>query len=184
MLGGGIAVLLAVTALALVATFRPALLRRVPDRAFLVAGGIALPLAAVVALTAGATVTGGAMHRFSPHEAPLRIEATARQWEWRFRYTDHPRIAATPGILRLPAATDIEITTLSEDVIHSFWVPQLGGKVDATPGHRTTMWLRTGTPGFHEGLCAEYCGIGHPGMPFMVEVMPPETFARWLESQP
>lgn len=184
MLGGGVAVLVLVTVLALLATFRPATLRRIPDRGFLVAGGIALPLAAVLALTAGATATGGAMHRFSPHDPPLRIEATARQWEWRFRYTDHPRVAATPGVLRLPAGTDIEITTTSEDVIHSFWVPELGGKVDATPGHRTTMWLRAGPPGTHAGLCAEYCGIGHPGMPFMVEVMDPDAFARWLGSQP
>lgn len=183
MLGGGVAVLITVTALALLATFRPAVLSRLPERAFLIAGGIALPLAAILALTAGAATTGSRMHRFT-EATPLRIEATARQWEWRFRYTDHPRIAATTGLLRLPAGTEVEITTTSEDVIHSFWVPQLGGKVDATPGHRTTMWLRTDAPGRHMGLCAEYCGIGHPGMPFEVEVMPPETFTRWLESQP
>ena len=182
MLGGSAAVLCLVTVLALIATFRPAGLARLPERAFLIAGGIALPLSAVVALTAGATVTGARMHP-SPHGAPLRIEAVARQWEWRFRYADHPRVAATVGLLVLPAGAEVELVTTSEDVIHSVWVPELGGKVDATPGHATTGWLQSGPPGHHVGLCAEYCGIGHPAMPFEVEVMPPDAFLRWLEGR-
>ena len=183
MLAGGTVVLTLVTALAILATLRPSALSRLTDSRLILGGGIVLPVIGILALSAGAARTGATMHhRVSPDTPTLRIEAVARQWEWRFHYADHPRDAVMTGHLRLPEHTDIEIVMTSEDVTHSFWVPELGGKMDATPGHRSTIRLHAGAPGHHLGLCAEFCGIGHTAMPFTVEIMPTADFDLWLRT--
>ena len=184
MLAGAVGVFALTMALLAVALLAPTLGRRLPPLRLVLAGGVILPIVLLVPLAGGALVAGDRLYRLSPTDQPLRIEAVARQWQWRFRYPDHPRIPATPDILRIPAGTTVEITATSEDVIHSFWVPHLGGKMDATPGHKARLLLTADAPGQHMGLCAEYCGIGHEGMPFLVIVMTPEDFARWIGGQP
>lgn len=184
MLAGAAGVFLLTMGLAALALIAPQMARRLPPMRLILAGGIILPLLLLLPLTGGALVAGDRLYRLSPADRPLRIEAVARQWEWRFRYPDHPRIPATPDILRIPAGTLVEVTATSEDVIHSFWVPNLGGKMDATPGRMSKVLLTADEPGDHMGLCAEYCGIGHEGMPFLVVVMPPDEFDRWIGGQP
>lgn len=181
--GAAAVFLLTMAALAL-AMFYPRWAGRIPPARWIVAGGIVLPLVLLLPLTGGALVAGDSLYRLSPAERPLRIEAVASQWQWRFRYPDHPRIPAMPDILRLPAGMLVEITVTSEDVIHSFWVPNLGGKIDATPGREARLLLTAAEPGEHAGICSEYCGLGHDGMPFLVVVMPPEAFANWIGGQP
>lgn len=181
---GAGAVFLLMMGLAAVALFAPPVARRLPPMRLAIAGGIVLPLILLLPVTDGAPVAGDRLYRLSPADRPLRIEAVARQWEWRFRYPDHPRIPATPHILRIPAGTLVEVTATSEDVIHSFLVPNLGRKMDATPGRRSKVLLSADEAGEHMGLCTEYCGIGHEGMPFLVVVMPRAEFDRWITGQP
>ena len=68
----------------------------------------------------------------------------------------------------------------SEDVIHAFWIPRLGGKIDAVPGHVTHIRLRADAPGVYGGICAEFCGTDHAAMFFRVEAHPPERYAEVL----
>ena len=101
------------------------------------------------------------------------IEAEARQWSWTFRYADHPDLPPEENGIAIPVGQPVEFRLTSADVIHSFWVPQLGGKMDAIPGHRNVHRLMADVPGTHEGLCAEFCGIGHAAMRFEVVVYDP-----------
>ncbi|MEQ5795757.1 cytochrome c oxidase subunit II [Paracoccus sp. NFXS7] len=103
-----------------------------------------------------------------------RVQAHAAQWEWRF---DQPgpdgAIVQTRDTLYVPAGQDFDVVITAQDVIHSFWVPQLGGKMDAIPGHQNIHRLRADQPGTYEGLCAEFCGTGHSFMRFTVVAYDP-----------
>jgi len=104
-------------------------------------------------------------------DGAFRVSAHARQWVWEFTQPgpDGAPIV-TQDILYIPAGRPFDIEITSGDVIHSFWVPQLGGKMDAVPGHTNVARLTADAPGIHEGLCAEFCGIGHSVMRFSVVV--------------
>lgn len=183
MASGAVVVLVVTMAALALALLAPALAARLSPGRWIVTGGLVFPLVLLVPLTAGALVAGDGIYRLPLSAQPLRVEAVARQWEWRFGYPDHPGIAPPDGILRIPAGETVEIAATSEDVIHAFWVPKLGGKMDATPGRVSRLLITADAPGRHAGICAEFCGLGHEGMPFMVEVMPPEDFARWIGGQ-
>ncbi|MGR3451631.1 MAG: hypothetical protein ACU0HS_14460 [Paracoccus sp. (in: a-proteobacteria)] len=79
----------------------------------------------------------------------------------------------TQGVLYVPAGRPFDVAITSSDVIHSFWVPRLGGKMDAIPGHRNVHRLMANAPGTYEGLCAEFCGLGHSFMNFNVVAYDP-----------
>jgi cytochrome c oxidase subunit 2 len=118
-------------------------------------------------------------------ESALIIDVTAYQWWWNVEY-QHPEPAQrvrTANEIHLPAGRTVAIKLLSTDVIHSFWVPALHGKLDAIPGHATTLWLRADTPGVYRGQCAEYCGAQHAHMGLVVIVEPAEEFERWIQAQ-
>lgn len=105
----------------------------------------------------------------------LRVEAEARQWGWRFTQPGPGgERVTTEGVLYVPTGAPFDIVLRSADVIHSFWVPQLGGKMDAIPGHENIHRLQADAPGRHEGLCAEFCGLGHAAMRFEVVVYDPD----------
>lgn len=175
MFWGAAAILAAMVALFLWLWLRPDAGRSVPARWWLVGGGLAFPLPVVIALTAAALWWGDAAARRS---APLRIEAEARMWEWRFRYPG-TAMADSIGQLHLPAGRDVEIVVTSRDVIHSFWIPRLGGKIDAIPGHVNRIVLRADEPGVYGGVCSEYCGLGHAGMTFSAT-----AHADWPQETP
>jgi cytochrome c oxidase subunit 2 len=82
----------------------------------------------------------------------------------------------------LPVDTDIKVEVTSQDVIHSFWVPQLGGKKDAVPGYLNTTWFRPDRLGTYQGQCAEYCGLAHSQMPMRVVVVDQESFDLWASA--
>ena len=108
----------------------------------------------------------------------LRVEARPQQWVWEFRY---PGVeGATTGTLHLPAGRPVDVAVIGTDVIHSFWVPRLGGKIDAIPGHVNVIRLSADRPGTYGGVCAEFCGTGHADMAFTVIAHPPETYAPAL----
>lgn len=114
----------------------------------------------------------------------LRVEVTGEQWWWRVRYlmNGQPAIESANEI-RLPAGQRVEFLLESADVIHSFWVPPLGGKIDMTPGRRTRLVLTPTATGTFRGVCAEFCGESHALMALEVVVLPERDFANWLAGE-
>ena len=134
--------------------------------------GLIFTLSVLTALLAFALFTGERM--LARDDGTPRVSAEARQWEWRFTQPGPDGLPVrTRGALYVPAGQPFDIAITAEDVIHSFWVPQLGGKMDAIPGHENLHRLRADRPGIYEGLCAEFCGLGHSGMRFVVVAYDP-----------
>lgn len=150
---------------------------RVTPGQWIIGGGLMLPVPILVLLTGTALVLG---EQLLPHgEAPVRVEGEARQWAWTFRY---PGTAMPPTeTLHIPAGQPVDIVVTARDVIHSLWVPRLGGKIDAIPGHPNVIRLEADEAGIYWGQCAEYCGEGHDGMQFRVEAHDPAAFAALME---
>jgi cytochrome c oxidase subunit 2 len=111
------------------------------------------------------------------------IHVTAKQWWWRIQYRTADGVIETANELRLPLGERVELQLASPDVIHSFWVPSLAGKMDMIPGRLTRLALEPTRTGTFRGACAEYCGASHAFMAFSVVVMEPQAFRAWLESQ-
>lgn len=112
----------------------------------------------------------------------LRISVSGEQWWWRVAY--HRPGSSTPvtsaNEIRLPAGQRVELTLESPDVIHSLWIPSLGGKLDMIPGRTTRLVLEPTRTGTFRGVCAEFCGPSHALMAFPVVVMEQEAFDAWL----
>jgi cytochrome c oxidase subunit 2 len=114
--------------------------------------------------------------------APLEIEVVGQQFAWEYRY---PNGVVQIDHLRAPAgrAVELKVTAPDWDVIHSWWIPALGGKIDAIPGRVNTTWFQAAKPGIYKGQCAELCGLYHAKMLASVEVMDRAAFAAWLASE-
>ena len=97
----------------------------------------------------------------------LTVEVTGRQFWWELRYPASG--AVTANELHVPVGQDVELRVEGEDVIHSFWVPRLAGKIDAIPGRVNVLRLVADAPGAFQGRCAEFCGLGHSGMQVLVQ---------------
>ena len=111
----------------------------------------------------------------------LNVEIIGHQWWWEFRY---PSLGiTTANEMHVPANTNIIMTIESNDVIHSFWVPQLGRKLDAIPGRVNTNWFRSGNPGRYDGQCAEFCGAEHALMHTQIVVETQDQFQAWVKDQ-
>jgi len=122
--------------------------------------------------------------RSQPRVAPagsLEITVTAHQWWWEFEYGDSG--IKTANELHIPTGRQIRLNLVSSDVIHSFWVPQLGGKRDVIPGQINELTLEAFVPGTFLGQCAEFCGLSHANMRFRVMVETPEQFVYWEKRQ-
>lgn len=103
------------------------------------------------------------------------------QWWWEVRYPKTGVITANE--VHLPVGQKLLVQLESADVIHSFWVPQLGRKKDLVPGHTNQLWLQADRPGTYLGACAEYCGVQHAWMRLRVIAQPPAAFAAWTQAQ-
>lgn len=123
----------------------------------------------------------------SAPEGSLKITVTGEQWWWRVQYqlpgTGEDRAVNLANEIRLPVGQAVQFQLQSPDVIHAFWIPSLGGKVDMIPGRVTRLALKPTRTGIFRGTCAEYCGTSHALMGFNVEVMEQEEFARWFQQQ-
>ncbi|MCW8193873.1 cytochrome c oxidase subunit II [Proteobacteria bacterium 005FR1] len=116
--------------------------------------------------------------------ADLRIAVTGERWWWRVRYLGQKdQSTELANEIRLPLGKRIEFILDSPDVIHSFWIPSLGGKVDMIPGRINKLVLEPTRVGVFRGVCAEYCGTSHALMNFKVVVMQAEDFEDWLATQ-
>ncbi|MGH7814837.1 MAG: cytochrome c oxidase subunit II [Candidatus Binataceae bacterium] len=110
----------------------------------------------------------------------LQIEVVAHQWWWEFDYPDGMK---TANELHLPVGREVRLNLRSADIIHSFWVPALGGKRDVIPGQINELTLIANVPGEYYGQCAEFCGLSHANMRFRVFVQKDPQFAMWMKHQ-
>jgi cytochrome c oxidase subunit 2 len=113
--------------------------------------------------------------------SPLHVDVTARQFAWSFKYPDAHDVQT--GVLRLPLGRAVKLTLRSEDVIHSFWVPEFSQKQDTVPGIVTTLVITPDKLGTFDVVCTELCGLGHALMRSNVIVMKPADFDAWLRKQ-
>ena len=122
----------------------------------------------------------------APGVAPrVTIEITGRQWWWQVRYlsADPLQQFDTANEIHIPVGEPIRLKLVGGDVIHSFWVPQLAGKMDAIPGQINETWIEASTPGTWTGQCTEYCGVQHAKMLLKVVADTPAGFAAWQAHQ-
>lgn len=178
MLAGSAVLFLLVMAAFWIALRHPEIARRASPAQWIIGGGLVLPAIVLPPLVAWPLVAGERLLPL-PGRDVARIEVTAYAFGWRFAYPDHGG-AVSHGVLHLPAGEPVDLAITAEDVIHSFWVPQLAGKLDAIPGKTNALRLRADRPGTHLGQCAEFCGTGHSFMRFEVRVHPREAFAAAL----
>jgi cytochrome c oxidase subunit 2 len=120
-----------------------------------------------------------------PSAAAFTIDVVAHQWWWEFRYDDPAggRSFTTANEVHVPVGRPVQFTLRTSDVIHSFWVPALGGKTDIIPGRTNRMWLQADKPGIYQGQCSEYCGLQHAQMALRVIADTPDDFAVWRQNQ-
>jgi cytochrome c oxidase subunit II len=149
-----------------------------------VAAATAVTIVILFGLLFASVATGRAVASLGSAEAMV-IEVTGNQWWWDVTY-DNPNPSLrvrTANELHLPVGRQIRLQFSSNDVIHSFWVPNLHGKMDLIPGRQTALWLQVDTPGIYRGQCAEYCGLQHANMALTVVAESPEAFERWIVAQ-
>lgn len=182
---GGTAIFVLVMIAAAVALFGPVRWRAVmANERWIIGGGIVFPAVTLAVLL----VYGLILMRPVPADAggePLRITVIGEQWWWRVIYRDGEPVESA-NELRVPVDVPVELSLETADVIHSFWVPNLGGKVDMIPGRTNRLRLTAGEAGISRGQCAEYCGGAHALMSFFVVALPPEEYRIWRqrEAQP
>lgn len=134
----------------------------------------------VIALLVATAVT---MHKVHPPQGDRKpdIIVIAHQWWWEYRYPASGVVTANE--LHMPADTRLLVEVQAADVIHDFWVPDLGPKTDANPGSSNHLWINPHTPGTYLGTCAEYCGGAHALMGIRAIVESREDFDQWTQSQ-
>jgi cytochrome c oxidase subunit 2 len=181
MIGGG-AIVILVIALIWAALYGASWRQRLAQERLVIAGGIVFPVAVLTALL---------LHDFlftrtrpAAARTDIRISIIGEQWWWRINYqAQGGQPFQTANELRIPIDVPVAVELTSADVIHSFWVPKLAGKLDMIPGRKTLLHLLANEPGISRGQCAEYCGGPHAFMSIYVVAMEEELFQRWLSQQ-
>ncbi len=119
--------------------------------------------------------------------AGMTVDVLGQQWSWVMTYPQEDRFKLKNGKylvgateLHIPVNTKVRIKLSSKDVIHSFWVPNIGGKKDAVPGRNTDLWIQADKPGTYKGQCFEFCGTGHADMLITLVAHQPTEYAAWL----
>lgn len=160
-----------------------------------------IPFLILVALAVPATIV--LQHIHNTDESTLTVKITGYQWKWKYEYLDqgisffsnlatttdqiNNRAPKNPWFLLevdkpmvVPVNTKVKLLVTSDDVIHAWWVPELGVKQDAVPGYINENWIYITKPGTYRGQCGELCGINHAFMPIVVEAVTPVEFAQWV----
>jgi cytochrome c oxidase subunit 2 len=139
----------------------------------------------LVALVVASEVNGRQLEPPRRADGVVIVDVTGHQWWWDFTYySESPTQRVTsPNELHIPVGVPVVIRARAQDVIHSFWVPNLSGKRDLIPGQVTSTWLQADTPGVYRGQCAEFCGYQHAKMAFLVVAEPMDRFQAWLRQQ-
>jgi cytochrome c oxidase subunit II len=153
-----------------------------PGVKWVVIGGIIMPALILAAVfVVGETALGA-----YPHERPVvTISVIGHQWWWEaeYQFAQGPAQFRTANEIHIPVGKPVRLLLTSADVIHSFWVPRLQGKLDLIPGDTNDLRLMARTPGIYRGQCAEFCGDQHAHMAFNVIAEDSATFQRWLGGQ-
>lgn len=149
-----------------------------------VAGGTAVTTLILLVTLVLNYDTGRRLAEF-PDDSALTIRVVGHQWWWDVQYQDPQfnRRAGTANEIHIPVGRKVRVEVSSRDVIHSFWVPALHGKLDLVPGYTGVTSFQADRPGVYRGRCAEYCGLQHAHMDLLVIAEPPEQFAAWYENQ-
>ena len=184
MFGGACVAWTVVIVLALLAMRRGRPLAPAAGQRLILVGGVAFPTVVLAALLTYGTLASDRVTGRGADAAHV-VRVTARQWQWQFDYLDREGAVRARSIDRLvlPLGEMVEFEVRSEDVIHSFWIPRLGGKVDAIPGRTNVLRLRADRPVPMRGQCAEFCGLEHARMAFAVEVRDARGYRAWLAAQ-
>jgi cytochrome c oxidase subunit II len=182
-IGAAVILLLVVVLTFYAIVARPERARWLAGAPAIVLGGIVLPVVVLSALLVyGLVITGGANAQATD---AVRIAVSGERWWWRVRYLDASgnTLFDTANEIRIPVGKPVQLALTSPDVIHSFWVPKLAGKLDMIPGHVNRLQVQADQPGVFRGQCAEYCGGPHAMMAFYVVAVTPEEYAAWADSQ-
>ncbi len=126
--------------------------------------------------------------KLPPNGKSLNIQVIGRQYIWQFVY---PGASEPDGLgapysyeqMVIPTNTTVTLDIVSSDVVHSWWIPELGGKFQAVPGYHNYTWMKVSKPGVYRGQCAILCGRGHARMIASVKAVPPAQFEAWLSYQ-
>ena len=153
-------------------------------RSVVTVAGILTVVLLFVLLVASLT-TGKANADLGATGKPMTIQVTGNQWWWQFTYRndDPSQVLTTANEIHIPVGKTILIQGQSNDVIHSFWAPNLHGKRDLIPSRVTTEYIQADKPGVYRGQCAEFCGLQHAHMAFYVIAEPEDKFKAWMQAQ-
>jgi cytochrome c oxidase subunit 2 len=173
MLAGAAAIFALVISLFVIALLRRDHAGRASETLWLGISGVAFPAVVLTALLIFALLRGESLLVRPSAPDTVTIDVISRQYGWEFRRGTE---ALASDRLVIPAGRPIDLRVTSEDVIHGFWIPRLGGKIDAIPGHTNVVRLTADKPGIYHGQCAEYCGVGHARMFFAVEALEPALY--------
>lgn len=155
-------------------------------QAWILVGGIAIPVGilSIVFISSLQTLDAYPLSAGDGGEPDLRV--VARQWWFTAEYP-HPGgelgVIESPTEIHIPVGEAVDVELVSRDVIHSFWVPKLHGKVDVIPGQKNYIRLRADRPGTYIGQCGEYCGMQHAHMRLVVVAQPRTEYLAWLDAQ-
>ncbi len=148
---------------------------------WIVGGGVMLPVASISVLLAFGMPAGQHIRALPGSGPPLVVDVIGHQWWWEVRYPQSGVVTANQ--LLLPAGRPVDLRVTSADVIHSFWVPRLAGKIDMLPGTVNVLRLVADRPAVLRGQCAEFCGAQHALMVLAVEAVSAERFEGWLAAR-
>jgi cytochrome c oxidase subunit II len=112
----------------------------------------------------------------------LDVKVNGQQYVWRYDYPGSEQLFSYYEMV-VPTNTTVTLDITASDVIHSWWIPKLGGKADATPGYTNHTWFKISKPGVYKGQCAELCGPGHADMRAVVRALPPGGYEAWARRQ-
>ena len=161
---------------------------QVHGRTVLEIGWTILPALILAGVAVGTVITILELNK-KPEDA-IHVEVTGQQWWWQYKYDvnndgnfDGPEDITTATELVIPAGREIALTTASNDVIHSFWIPGLNGKKDAVPGITSPLNMQAKDPGIYRGQCTEFCGLSHANMRMLVRALPADEYDRWVANQ-
>jgi cytochrome c oxidase subunit 2 len=138
------------------------------------------PVASGPASLAEARGQNASVNQPPPGGKALDIQVSGQQYLWRYQY---PNGAVSFQEMIVPRNVTVVLTIKANDVVHSWWIPKLGGKVDAVPGYENQTWFKATETGTFKGQCAELCGIGHAAMGAKVTVVEPGQYLTWVEQQ-
>ncbi|MPZ52307.1 MAG: cytochrome c oxidase subunit II [Acidimicrobiia bacterium] len=149
-------------------------------RALIVGGGTVLPLV-VVTVIFGVSLAAMGVVTVGDADDPVVIEVTGHQWWWEVNYPNAQ--VTTANEIHIPVGETVQFHLTSADVVHSFWIPSLGGKLDLLPERVNKLEFSADEVGEYRGACAEFCGTQHAKMGFVAVAEPRDDFERWLDSQ-